>query len=108
MKEWSPGMGVALSGPWCPPASVARCAWACAWVRLPRELDMTHQPIISRGESLRILENDIRRRELERRAPELNNASEEQRAEIMAQIDRQVRKEVRRLAPTAAWHAVLH
>jgi hypothetical protein len=60
-------------------------------------------PIISRSESLRILENEIRRAALERRACELKNATAEIRAEIMAQIDHEVREELRRRVRFADW-----
>jgi hypothetical protein len=59
---------------------------------------MTNGSIISRGESLQILENDLRRRALEERAAELNNATPEKRAEIMAQIDQAIQQELRRRA----------
>jgi hypothetical protein len=67
---------------------------------------MRHGNIISRGESLRILENDLRKTALERRAPELKEASPERREEMLAQIDRDIRKELRR--PRFEPHALLH
>jgi hypothetical protein len=52
--------------------------------------------IISRGESLQILMNDLRRAALEKRAAELNQAGPERRAAILAEIEREVRREARR------------
>ena len=57
---------------------------------------MRPKAIISRGESLQILKNDLRRVALEKHAGELNNATAEKRAEIMAQIDQDVQKELSR------------
>ncbi len=57
---------------------------------------MTKQSIISRGEALQILKNDLRKLALEKHAAELNNATPERRSDIMAQIDREIRKELRR------------
>ncbi len=56
---------------------------------------MNHS-IISDSEALRILKNDLRRLALEKRAAELNNATPERRSEIMAQIDRDIKKELRK------------
>lgn len=57
---------------------------------------MAKQSIISRGEALQILKNDLRKLALEKHAAELNNATPQRRSEIMAQIDREIRKELRR------------
>jgi len=54
--------------------------------------------IISRAESLQILKNDLRRRALEKHAAELKNVSAEKRDKLLAQIDRDIQKEVRRRA----------
>jgi hypothetical protein len=67
---------------------------------------MRHGNIISRAESLRILGNDLRRAALERRAADLKEASPERRQEILAEIDRDVLKELRR--PRFEPHALLH
>jgi len=52
--------------------------------------------IISRRESLQILMNDLRKAALERRSEELHKASPERREAILIQIDREVRRELRR------------
>jgi hypothetical protein len=54
--------------------------------------------IISRAESLQILKNDLRKLALEKQAAELREASTERRGEILAQIEEDVQKEVRRRA----------
>jgi hypothetical protein len=54
--------------------------------------------IISRAEALQILKNDLRKRALEKNAAELRKASMERRGEIIAQIESDVQKEVRRRA----------
>jgi hypothetical protein len=52
--------------------------------------------IISRGESLQILVNDLRKAALEKRSAQLKEANPEGRAAILAEIDREVRREIRR------------
>jgi hypothetical protein len=52
--------------------------------------------IISRGESLLILMNDLRKVGLEKRSAQLNEASREERETILAEIEREFRKEIRR------------
>ena len=52
--------------------------------------------IISRGESLQILMNDLRKAALEKRSAELDEASAEEREAILTEIDREVRREIRR------------
>ena len=52
--------------------------------------------IISRGESLQILMNDLRKAALEKRSTQLNEASPEERMAILAEIEREVREEIRR------------
>jgi hypothetical protein len=56
---------------------------------------MTHGSIISEGEALQILKNDLRRLALQKHAAELNSATAERRAEVMAQIDRDIQKDIR-------------
>src|ERR1035438_7613734 len=56
---------------------------------------MSHS-IISDSQALEILKNDLRRLTLEKHAAELNDATPERRSEIMAQIDRNIRKELRK------------
>ena len=56
---------------------------------------MSHS-IISDGEALQILKNDLRRLALEKYAAKLKSASPEKRAEITAQIDRDIQKELRK------------
>jgi hypothetical protein len=58
------------------------------------------KPIISRAESLQILKNDLRRLALEKHAAELGEASTERRDEILAQIEKDVQKEMRRRGRT--------
>ena len=69
---------------------------------------MGHGSIISRGEALQILKNDLRRLALEKHAAELNNATAEKRAEIMAQIDRDIQKELRQRARRIYPGTLLH
>lgn len=57
---------------------------------------MNRSPIISRAESLQILANDLRRAALERKATELMNATPEERETILAEIERDIRDELRR------------
>ena len=52
--------------------------------------------IISRHQSLEILEKGLRKTALDEHAEQLKRATPERRREIMAQIDRNVRKELRR------------
>lgn len=59
---------------------------------------MNRNPIISKGESLQILGNDLRRVALERRAAELKDATPEMRKAILVEIEQDVRDEVRRRA----------
>jgi hypothetical protein len=66
------------------------------------------KPIISRAESLQILKNDLRRLALERHAAELREASAERRDEILAQIEKDVEKEVRRRGRTPDIDALLY
>jgi hypothetical protein len=50
--------------------------------------------IISRTESLQILKNDLCQLALEKKAAELREASTERRGQILAQIEKDVQKEV--------------
>ena len=56
---------------------------------------MSSREIISRTESLQILRNDLRKAAIENRAAELDGASPERREAILAEIDREVQKEIR-------------
>ncbi len=51
--------------------------------------------IISRREALRILENDLRRAALLKHAPDLDTATPERRAELMAGIEQEIKKQLR-------------
>ena len=62
---------------------------------ISRDLNMSHS-IISDSQALQILKNDLRRLALEKHAAELNDATPERRSEIMAQIDRDIQKELRK------------
>ena len=57
---------------------------------------MKPQSIISRAQSLQILENDLRKIALEKRAAELKDAGVEERGTILAEIERDIQKELRR------------
>ncbi len=56
---------------------------------------MSHS-IISDSEARQILKNELRRLALEKHAAELKDASPVRRAEIMAQIDRDIQMELRK------------
>lgn len=56
---------------------------------------MKHAGIISRGESLQIWKNDLRKAALEEHAAELAKATAEDRQKMMAQIDSDIEKELR-------------
>ena len=57
---------------------------------------MTRAGIISRAESLRILKNGLYKAALEKHAAELAKATAEDRQKLLAQIDRDIEKELRR------------
>lgn len=57
---------------------------------------MRQAGIISRAESLRILKNDLRKAALEKHAAELAKATAADRQKLMAQIDRDIEKDLRR------------
>jgi len=64
--------------------------------------------IISRTESLQILKNDLLKRALEKHAAELREASVERRDEILAQIEKDVEKEVRQREMTPDLDTLLY
>jgi hypothetical protein len=64
--------------------------------------------IISRGESLRILENDLRRAALDKHAADLKEASPEKRQEILGQMERDIQKELRRRRLRFGLGSLLH
>lgn len=64
--------------------------------------------IISRKESLEILEQDLRRAEMAKHAAEINLARADRRAEILTQIDREVRKQLKQRAWRLEPDALLH
>ena len=55
---------------------------------------MKHAGIISRAESLQILKNDLRKAALEKHAADLAKATAEDRQNMLAQIDRDIEKEL--------------
>ena len=57
---------------------------------------MKQEAIISRAESLQILKNDLRKAALEKHAAALAEATAQDRQEMVAQIDRDIEKELRR------------
>ena len=63
-----------------------------------RHPTMTNRSIISQGEALQILKNDLRKLALEKHATELKNATPERRSEILARIDRDIHEELRKRA----------
>jgi hypothetical protein len=69
---------------------------------------MNKQPIISRGEALQILKNALRRRALREQAAVLQDASVERRAQIIAQIERDIEKELRVRPATIEPDSLLH
>ncbi len=69
---------------------------------------MTRQSIISDEQALQILANDMRRRALAAHADELRSATPERRAEILAQIDREIQKELQKRSVRTDPGALLH
>jgi len=69
---------------------------------------MINQSIISDDQALQILKNDLRKRALGQRAAELSNATPERRAEILAEIDRDIQKELRKRARRIDPGTLLH
>ena len=66
------------------------------------------QSIISNSQARQILKNDLRRLALQKHAAELKDATPERRSEIMAQIDREIQKELRKRAIKMAPGTLLH
>ena len=69
---------------------------------------MINHSIISDAQALQILKNDLRKRALEQRAEDLNDATFEKRSEIMAEIDREIKKELRKRATRIGPGTLLH
>jgi hypothetical protein len=69
---------------------------------------MNHSAIISRGESLRILRNDLRKAALEKQAAELANATAEQRDKIITLIEQNIQKQLRRRMAQAEPPSLVH
>ncbi len=59
--------------------------------------------IISRKEALQILENDLRRAALLKHAPDLDAATPEGRAQLMAQIELEIKKQLRQRGKRWLW-----
>ena len=57
---------------------------------------MRHAGVIWRGESFQILKNDLRKAALKEHAPKLAKATAEDRQKMLAQIDSDIEKELRR------------
>jgi hypothetical protein len=64
--------------------------------------------IISRGESLTILKNQLRKEALEKRAADLKDASAEKRDAILGEIEREVEKQVKEQARRSSFGIVIH
>ena len=69
---------------------------------------MNPSAIISREQSLQILANDLRKDALEKRAVELKDATLERRETILAEIERDIRTEVRRRAKDLGHQNVIY
>ncbi len=69
---------------------------------------MPGHSIISDSQALEIRKNDLRKQALRARAAELQNATPEKRSEILAQIDRDIRKEIRKRAAATYPGSLLH
>ncbi len=69
---------------------------------------MNQRSIISDREALQIFANDLRRSALEKHAAELNNATAERKAEILAQIERDIQKEMRQRSSKVHQGFLLH
>ena len=76
--------------------------------KTPTGQPMKPSAIISRAQSLQILMNDLRKAALERRAVEFKDATSEQRETILAEIERDIHREVRRRAPALGRHNVIY
>ncbi len=73
-----------------------------------RCLNMKHRAIISRGQALQILRNDLRRLAREKHAGQLRTATAEQKAKILARIEEEVEVEVRQQARKLEPRNLLH
>ncbi len=69
---------------------------------------MKPSAIISREQSLQILANDLRKAALEKRVVELKDATPERRKTILAEIERDIRTEVRRRATDLGHQNVIY
>ncbi len=69
---------------------------------------MNMKSIISRTESLQILKNQLRKDALEKRAAELKDANAEKREAILAEIERNIQREVKERAWTPGFGRVIH
>ncbi len=69
---------------------------------------MINKSIISDDEALQILKNDLRRRALEQRAAELNEATPERRSQIVAEIDLDIQKQIRKRVARIGRGTLLH
>ena len=69
---------------------------------------MNPSAIISREQSLQILANDLRKDALQKRAVELKDATLERRETILAEIERDIRTEVRRRAKDLGHQNVIY
>ncbi len=69
---------------------------------------MTNRSIISDREALQILKNDLRKLALRKHVAELNEASQARRSEILGQVERDIRKELRKRAMRIRLDVVLH
>ena len=69
---------------------------------------MKNQSVISRGEALQILKNDLRKRAIAEHAGELNKSPAEDRAGIMSRIERDIAKQMRKHAARVEPDALLH
>lgn len=69
---------------------------------------MRPSAIISRSESLKILEHDLRKLALEKHAAKLSGAAKEERAQIMVRIEEDIQKELRLRAKKMGPDSLLH
>jgi len=69
---------------------------------------MKHAAIISRGQSLQILRNELLKAALEKHADELASATAKERQEIISRIERDVQKEIRHRIRHVEPHGLLH
>ncbi len=71
---------------------------------------MNRPPIISQTEALQILRNDLRHAALKKRAAELQDATAEMRASVLAEIERQIEAEISRrkkISPLKKFFSIL-